>query len=194
LITVYLEGVLGEEFIPQIELSVSSVAEAVQGIHANFPSFRSYLSGLISRGIQFVVKVGNQSIGEEFLRSPIAHKVCSIRIVPVPAGEGKMGQILLGVGLIALSLTGVGLLGVAPATFGLMGGLLIIKSIFGQVPDPLTDEEQGRKSLIWNQPQQTITEGGRVPRLYGRHRIGHSLISGGMRSYIVTDEDDDDDD
>jgi len=198
LITVYLEGELAEEFISEIKLDVSSVAEAVQALHANFPHFRAYLRNLIARGIDFTVRVGNRDIGEDFLRSPISAKVCSIRIVPVPSGEGGgIGQILLGVALIGLALTGVGLLGVAPATFGLMGGLLVVKGlmslVFGKVDEPLKDEENGRKSLIWNQPQQTITEGGRMPRLYGRHRIGHYIITGSMRNYPTVDGDDDDD-
>jgi predicted phage tail protein len=199
MITVYLEGVLAEQFTPAIALDVTCVAEAVQGLSANFPSFRRQIGEMLARGIRFVVRVGSKEIGEEFLRSPIASKVRSIRIIPVPAGYGSNGgafaQIAIGVGLIALSLTGVGILGVAPATLALMGGVMVARGImsliFGQVKDPASQEDEGGRSLIWGQPQQTIKEGGRMPRLYGRHKVGHYIISGAIRTYFVEDDDDD---
>jgi predicted phage tail protein len=71
----------------------------------------------------------------------------------------------------------------------LLGGALILQGImglFGRVKDPESDEKEGKKSLIISSPSQTLREGSRIPRLYGRTKIGLYPISVRIRTFKLS--------
>jgi predicted phage tail protein len=192
MITIYLQGELADYFTPQITVAVSSVAEAIAALKANFKDFANYLFEAANRGVNYQIRVGYQEIGEEHLKCPIAKKVQSIRIMPIIAGAGATGKIIAGVALIGLAVAAsfgvVGLLGVAPLTVGLTGGALLlqgISSLFSRQDSP-----SDRKSLVFGGTSTTVKEGGRVPIIYGVALVGMYVISVRITtSYVAGDGD-----
>jgi predicted phage tail protein len=100
MITIYLQGELADYFTSQITVDVSSVAEAIAALKANFKGFANYLFESANCGVNYQIRVGYQEIGEEHLKCPISKKVQSIRIMPVIAGAGAAGKIIAGVALV----------------------------------------------------------------------------------------------
>lgn len=189
MITIYLQGELADYFTPQITVAVSSVAEAIAALKANFKDFANYLFEAANRGVNYQIRVGYQEIGEEHLKCPISKKVQSIRIMPIIAGAGATGKIIAGVVLIGLAVAAsagiVGLLGAAPLTVGLTGGALLfqgISALFSRQDSPGGDD---KKSLVFSGTSTTVKEGGRVPIIYGVALVGMYVISAKITSSYV---------
>ena len=187
MITIYLQGELADYFTPQITIAVSSVAEAIAALKANFKDFANYLFEAANRGVNYQIRVGYQEIGEEHLKCPIAKKIQSIRIMPIISGAGATGKIIAGVALIGLAVAAsfgvVGLLGAAPLTVGLTGGALLfqgISALFSRQDSP-----GGEKSLVFGGTSTTVKEGGRVPIIYGVALVGMYVISAKITSSYV---------
>ena len=192
MITIYLQGELADYFTPQITVAVSSVAEAIAALKANFKDFANYLFEAANRGVNYQIRVGYQEIGEEHLKCPIAKKVQSIRIMPIIAGAGATGKIIAGVALIGLAVAAsfgvVGLLGVAPLTVGLTGGALLLQGISSLFS--IQDSPSDRKSLVFGGTSTTVKEGGRLPIIYGVALVGMYVISVRITtSYVAGDGD-----
>jgi predicted phage tail protein len=180
MITIYLQGELADYFTSQITVAVSSVAEAVAALRANFKDFANYLFEAANRGVSYQIQVGYQEIEEQHLKCPISKKVQSIRIMPVIAGAGAAGKIIAGVALIAAGFLtgGAGFLGLSSATLFLTGGALLlggISSLFGRQESP--DAREDKKSLVFGGTSTTVKEGGRVPIIYGVALVGMYIIS-----------------
>jgi predicted phage tail protein len=190
MITIYLQGELADYFTPQITVAVSSVAEAIAALKANFKDFANYLFEAADRGVNYQIRVGYQEIGEEHLKCPISKKVQSIRITPIIAGAGAAGRIIAGVALIGLAVAAsfgvVGLLGAAPLTVGLIGGALLfqgISALFSRQDSPSGDD---KKSLVFGGTSTTVKEGGRVPIIYGVALVGLYVISAKITTSYVS--------
>lgn len=165
----------------EFEAAVSTVAEAVACLRANFDAFTAILPSLAFR-----VTVGYDDASEDDLHKPIAKKVRTMRFSIVPSGSGQMGKIILGVALIGLAfMGGLPFLGMSGMTTGLLGGALLIGALFGQQKDPAGQEKDGRKSNVFSRPQQTVQEGGRVPIVYGVHLCGWTIVSARATNYLV---------
>jgi predicted phage tail protein len=181
MITIHLQGELADYFTPQITVDVSSVAEAIAALKANFKNFANYLFEAANRGVNYQIRVGYQEIGEEYLKCPIARKVQSIRIMPVIAGAGTAGKIIAGAALIGLGFAtgGTAFLGMFSAnTLFLTGGALLlggISSLFSRQVSP--DSREDKKSLVFGGTSTTVKEGGRVPIVYGVALVGMYLVS-----------------
>lgn len=161
-----------------------SIAEAIACLRANWRTFDQWLIRVANAGVNFTIQVGNQFAAEDQIGFPIDPKVQSIRISLVPSGEGGGGgglfKIITGIALLGLGLSGVGFLGIAAKTLALVGASLLVQGIssfFGRVKDPASDENAGKRSLIFGSPKQTVTEGGRVPVVFGLHLTGLNIIS-----------------
>jgi predicted phage tail protein len=188
MLIIHLQGELADYFTTQITVDVSSVAEAIAALRANFKNFPSYLFEAANRGVSYQIQVGYQEIGEEHLKCPITKKVRSIRITPVIAGAGTVGRIIAGVALLGLGLAGVGFLGISATTLALTGGALLLlsgtSSIFSRQESPDVKEEQSKpSSLVFGGTSTTVKEGGRVPIIYGVALVGMYIISAKLRRF-----------
>jgi len=104
---------------------VSSPAEAVRFLCANFLGLEQWLIDTTNDGIGFRVTVGRTKVGEEDF-GMFCNPDATISITPVLTGAGgsATSQILVGVGLIAASflLPGAGLFGAGAGVFGAVTG------------------------------------------------------------------------
>ena len=183
--------------------AISTPAEAIRFLLANFPSLR----GVISEG-NYKVTVGRSEleIGNhpEYLHYPSA-SFETIRIVPVLAGAGGVGKILAGVALIAAAIIlaptgGGGFLGAAGSGFLSAGASVAIGSIgvslalggISQLLTPTPKISQGedstndpRKSYSFSGIQNISRQGVPVPVIYGEVFTGSIVISAGINTEEV---------
>ncbi len=165
----------------EFDAAVTTVAEAVACLRANFERWAAVLPRLAFR-----VTVGYEEVGEGDLQRPISRKVRTMRFSIVPSGAGTVGKIIVGVALVGLAFVGgIPFLGISGTTSGLLGASLILGAIFGQQKAPKDQERDGRKSNVFSRPQQTLTEGGRIPVVYGVHLCGWTIVSARIRNYLL---------
>jgi predicted phage tail protein len=181
------------------EADIASAAEAVRFLVANFPQLEKHMAEQHYR-----VDVGNYGLTLDELHHPTGQQ--EIKIVPVIGGAGgNVGQILLGVGLIAASflLPGAGIFG-ATSVFGVtaaqggvvlagigtalsaVGASLVLSGVAGLLtPTPTTTlgakgDDDPRKTYSFSGIQNTSRQGVPVPIVYGETLVGSVVISAGI--------------
>ncbi len=186
---VKLYGHLGDTFGRSFELDVSSPAEAIAALSANFPNFKAYLTANSAPGYRVVV--GKRNIGQEELRNQ--SKNLPIKIIPVLSGAGNgAGKVILGVILV--------IIGAVIYYFGGDGSYFIVQGIgmiIGGVAQMLNsppkqgdrDKGENTASYSFNGAVNTIAQGNPVPICYGELIIGSQVVSAGFSTeqVLVTD-------
>lgn len=178
----------------KFEADVSSAAEAVRFLLANFPQLEPELA----KG-HYRLNVGGYDLSESELNDPAGQQ--EIKIIPVVAGAGAAGRIIAGVALIAAAFfTGgatIGLLGLAApvavsTVLGGIGATLILGGVAQLLtPVPTLNSPVGafttaetakdpRKSYSFSGIQQTSRAGVPVPVIYGETLVGSVVISAGI--------------
>ena len=196
--TVKLYGELAK-FTGQKEIvaDINDVAESVRMLVANFAGLERQMADR-----EYVVCVGNTSIGLDELNYPIGQE--DILITPVIAGAGgNWGKILLGAVLVGAAFmtggAGFGIGGAAKTALGFeaaagigafgwkaityIGAGLIFSGISGLLaPTPKTPEktEDPRESFNFSGITNTSTAGVPVPIVLGRTITGSVVVSAGI--------------
>jgi predicted phage tail protein len=171
-----------------LEADVATAAEAVRFLLANWPELEAHMSDQYYR-----VSVGTYDLTAEELYDPAG--AAPISFVPVVAGAGAVGRIIVGVLLVAVAiafpLIGVGAaaiaagttVGAVSASIALTGLSLIIGGISQLLtPTPTTSQDEGdpRKSFSFSGIQNTNRAGVPVPVVYGETLVGSVVISAGI--------------
>ena len=160
---------------------VSSAAEAVRFLLANFP----HLEPELSQG-HYRVSVGALDLSEDELGHPTGQQ--EIKIVPVVAGAGAVGRIIAGVLLIGAALI-IGQPWLGATAYGLivgtgaslvLGGVSQLLSPVPTVPQGPNTEQDPRKSYSFSGVQNTSRQGVPVPVVYGETLVGSIVISAGI--------------
>ena len=173
----------------EFDVKVNSVAQAVSFLVHNFPEAEKYMNPQY-----YMIKVGNDFIDKDEIHYPVGKQ--DINFIPVIAGRGNLGKIVLGGALIAMSF-GVGGLFTAPIQFGAGGfaaaglgakaacgigaGLLLsgVSNMLFPIPDQqaFSSEEDPRISFSFGGVQNTSRAGTPVPIVYGEIITGSVVIS-----------------
>ena len=178
------------------EAEVSSAAEAVRFLLANFPQLEKHMTEQHYR-----VSVGSYDLTVDELHDPAGQQ--EIKIVPVVAGAGAVGRIIAGVALIGLSIltagATIGLLGLAaplaisPILVGIGASLVLggVAQLLTPVPQTVglgsTNDtvKDPRKSYSFSGIQNTSRQGLPVPIVYGETLVGSVVISAGVDTVQV---------
>ena len=168
---------------------VSTPAEAVRFLLANFPELRALM-----REGQYMVSVGRNPLelgtNPELLHYPSA-SFETIRIVPVVAGAGAVGRIILGIALIGLSFIPGFAAWAGPTAYALITGVgasLVIGGIaqlLTPTPKLGTSENDPRRSYSFSGIQNVSRQGVPVPVIYGEVFTGSVVISAGINTEEV---------
>jgi predicted phage tail protein len=166
-----------------LEADVATAAEAVRFLLANWPEAEAHMSDQHYR-----VSIGTYDIDLEELHHPAG--AAPISFVPVVAGAGAVGRILIGVALIAASIFIPGSTAIFGTTFGkislgvgLFGASLVlggIAQLLTPTPKISNDEGDPRKSFSFSGIQNTSRAGVPVPVVYGETLVGSVVISAGI--------------
>lgn len=177
----------------KFEAEVSSAAEAVRFLLANFPQLEKHMADQHYR-----VSVGSYDLDRDELHNPAGQQ--EIKIIPVVGGAGTVGRIIAGVALIALSFVGFGipaLAGVGTAgAFGssllfgvgaslVLGGVAQLLTPVPTLPTGVNSNDDPRKSYSFSGIQQTSRAGVPVPIVYGETLVGSVVISAGIDTVQV---------
>ena len=179
-----------------LEADVATAAEAVRMLVANFPGIEQHMADQYYR-----VTVGTYDLGLDEIHDPAGQQ--DIKIMPVVAGAGAAGRIILGVALIALAIAVPGLGAAAGAkaaatifgtgfssmalSVGFLGASLVLGGV-AQLLTPVPKIPQGpntdndpRKTFNFSGIQQTSRQGVPVPCVYGLTLVGSVVISAGVQ-------------
>jgi predicted phage tail protein len=166
-----------------LEADVATAAEAVRFLLANWPELEAHMNDQHYR-----VSIGTYDIDLEELHHPAG--AAPISFVPVVAGAGAVGRILIGVALIAASIFIPGSTAIFATTFGkislgvgLFGASLVLGGIAQLLtPTPKISQDEGdpRKSFSFSGIQNTNRAGVPVPVVYGETLVGSVVISAGI--------------
>lgn len=156
-----------------LEAAVSSVAEAMRFLMANFPEVEGHLQGRF-----FKVKVADWVLEEHELSRPVGHAedICIIPAICGAGGNGPLTGILAGAALI-----GIGFL--VPFTGSLLIplglGLLLtgVAELISPTPKVRDEDNDPSRSYNFSGLQQTSREGVPVPLVYGEIFTGSVTIS-----------------
>lgn len=166
-----------------LEADVATAAEAVRFLVANWPELERHMADQHYR-----VSIGTYDLDLEELHDPAGQQ--EIKIVPVIAGAGAVGRILIGVALIAASfIPGVGALAVS-LLFGtgaslVLGGVAQLLTPTPRVPTGPDTQNDPRKSYSFSGIQNTSRQGVPVPIVYGETIVGSVVISAGIDTVQV---------
>ena len=187
-----------------IEADLSSAAEAVRMLIANFPQLDRHMADR-----HYKVLVGDGALTLDDLHNPVGQE--EIKIVPVVVGAGGNNGLLsvvLGAALIAgavvsggaslglLGFSSNAVIGVSSASFITTGavaavagniGLALVLGGVAQMISPTPEIPQGpdtnqdpRKSFSFSGIQNTSRGGTPVPIVYGKTLTGSVVISAGI--------------
>ena len=170
-----------------LEADVATAAEAVRFLVANWPEVEAHMADQHYR-----VSIGTYDIDLEELHHPAG--AAPISFVPVVAGAGAVGRIIIGVALLAVSfLATAGGGAIFGAAFAKNLGLLAAGQVIGAslilggvaqllTPTPKISQDEGdpRKSFSFSGIQNVSRAGVPVPVVYGETLTGSVVISAGI--------------
>lgn len=169
---------------------ISSAAEAVRMLIANFPGLERHMADQHYRVI-----VDNYDADLSEIHHPAAG---CIQIIPVIGGAGAVGRIIAGVGLIALSFIPGFAAWAGPTAYALITGVgasLVLGGVaqllsptpqigqYGPAASITTTENtelDPQKSYSFSGIQNTSQQGSPVPLIYGEVYVGSVVISAGI--------------
>ena len=176
-----------------LEADVATAAEAVRFLVTNWPELERHMADQHYR-----VSVGTYDLDLDEIHDPAGQQ--DIKIVPVMAGAGAVGRILLGVALIVGAFfTGgatIGLLGLAAplavksvllfaGASLVLGGVAQLLTPTPKIPTGPDTQNDPRKSYSFSGIQNTSRQGVPVPIVYGETIVGSVVISAGIDTVQV---------
>ncbi len=183
------------------ELDVFNAAEAIKALCANFVGLDKWFIDSGDDGIAYKVLLGENEVGEdniEDLLYPWSEKEV-FHITPVLAGSGgRWGRIIGGIALIGIGIAsggatwaGMGFIGSTAGTFSMaaLAGNIGIALVLGGIAEMLTpvpkEPPDSRKlqSYSFSGIEQTTSQGGPVPIIYGKCFVGSAVLSAGLDTF-----------
>lgn len=198
--TIHLHGALGDAFGREHRLDVKTAREAVRALCVLFRGFRQ----AFEPGRYHVIRgeLGRpHGLDGETIDMRLGR--ADLHIVPVVAGAGGRGgavaKIAIGVAIVAgafffapaaagLGATAFSVAGVG-VTYGNIVAIGAAVALAGvaqlMAPQPkanVATERDRRESFLFNGITNTIEQGGAVPIVYGRARVGSTVVSAGLQA------------
>ena len=175
----------------RFEFHADTPAQALKALCVNFPGLERWLIDREGEGIGFRVTVGREKVttaNAADLALPWSEREV-FSITPVVCGAGRgFGQILAGIGLIALSaFAPIAVFGVAlNSTIMGIGASLVLGGVAQMIsPQPDLGFNNGKEaarleSFTFSGIVNTSKQGLPVPIAYGRCFTGSAVISSGL--------------
>jgi predicted phage tail protein len=160
---------------------VRNPKEAIRALVAMVPGFEKELMTSKDRGVSYAVFCGTRNISEKQLEHPSGSD--DIRIAPVLSGS-KSGGLFMTIAGVALAVVGAVSEYFIPGNpYGyqmmMMGAALALGGIAQMVSHQQTTPTS-LTSYNFSGAENTTSQGGPVPLLYGRMRVGSTVISEGL--------------
>lgn len=168
--TIILHGHLRDLYSQEIKVQANSAAEAIQSLSL-IPELKK------TPGLRHLVRVeGFDSADALFDKRQV--DVLHIHPVVAGAGNGGIGQIVLGIVVVVVAVWFPYLLPsfLTPASAGMMGAMMILGGVMQMIaPQPRLGTEE--RSLYLGNGRNTVAIGTRIPMIYGRRKAYGQYIS-----------------
>lgn len=190
--TIYLYGALGKKYGKKHNIHVSTPAEAIRALAANFDGFLSDILKSGEKGTGYRIVCGKGDISEKQLHDPTPD---SIKIIPVLRGakRGGVAQVLLAIVIIVIAINFPQYLPAALQTAGgtaaasvymfaaslAIGGITQMLSAQSKATKP-SESVANDPSYVFSGAVNTMAQGHPVPLGYGRLIVGSAVISAGI--------------
>ena len=188
----------------RFQFEAETPAQALKALCVNFPGLEKWLLDSEKDGVGYRVTLGKEKITEQnavLIAAPFSEREV-FSITPVIAGAGQGGgQILAGIGLVALAIVTGGIASAGVALGGFMGigtvGTAVVgigaSLVLGGIAQSLSPApvqstntlERGRdaakfESFTFSGIVNTAKQGLPVPIAYGRVFVGSAVLSSGL--------------
>ncbi|AWK87659.1 tail assembly protein [Azospirillum thermophilum] len=195
---IHLHGALGKQFGRTHSYHVRDAAEAVRALTATMPGFEH----CFRQGQYRLVRGKHTRSGTDLTVDTLTLGLGSadLHIIPVPAGSkrggGKaiLGAVIMAVAIAGAIYTGGGSLAlgaeasiggvgfdVSYGSLGLFGATMMLSGISQMLTKtPKSTIVDANQSYLFSGPVNSTEQGGSVPLIYGRARVGSNVISSGM--------------
>lgn len=196
---IILTGELAKRYGKKHRLNVSTPAEAIRALSANYPDFAKFVSESEQRNVAYKVLIDKeQAESTDRLHEPFSR---DFKIVPVIGGAKKGGfvSLLIGAALIASAFflpaspllaggvlgTGIGAsVSLASLAFSIgvslaLSGVSQLLSPQPKAPSP-SERPENQPSYVFDGPINTTAQGQAIPVGYGRLIVGSAVISAGI--------------
>lgn len=177
--TVRLYGKLGATFGRVHRFVVGNPKEAIRALISMVPGFEKELMTSKDKGIAYAVFCGTRNISEKQLEHPSSAD--DIRIAPILSGSKAAGlfQTIAGVALAVVGAVSMYFDNPYGSQMVMMGISLALGGI-AQMVSPHQTTASNLASYNFSGAENTTSQGGPVPLLYGRMRVGSTVISEGL--------------
>nr|WP_269475530.1 tail assembly protein [Burkholderia multivorans] len=178
-----LYGRLGSMFGREHRFVIQSTSDALKALCAMVPGFERELMTSRDRGIEYALFVGRRNIGEDGIPAPVGDE--PVRIAPIIKGSKRGGlfQTIAGVALAAVGAV-MSFYGNPMGTQMMMLGASMALGGVAQMLSPHATASNGssnrKQSYYFNGADNVIEQGGPVGLIYGRMRVGSTVISQGI--------------
>ncbi|AOY93408.1 hypothetical protein BKK79_17580 [Cupriavidus sp. USMAA2-4] len=181
--TIRLYGKLGAKFGRVHRYVFNSASGALRALCAMVPGFEAELMSSRERGVRYAVFAGKRNLGEKQLGHPCGSD--DVRIAPVLVGSKSGGLLQTIAGAVLVVVGAVMTYFPATAAYGpnvmMLGAGMMLGGIAQMMaPHQTTQDSNGLQSYNLNGAENVTQQGGPVPLLYGRMRVGSVVISEGM--------------
>lgn len=202
---VVLHGRLRRDFHGPFDLAVSTAAEAIRSLCCQVRGFERALREGVYRVVVRPVNPARPGLGVELGAEDLSLRLGSLalHVVPVVGGakRGGIGKLILGTALIATAFVaapaagaGAGVFGAAlgetailGVTFGniaMFGATMVLSGISQmlspQPKAPKASETERTNSFLLGGQLNVYEQGGPIPLVYGRYRVGAVLVAAGL--------------
>jgi predicted phage tail protein len=171
---IILHGEMANLFAPEVNISANTFNDILNGISANYPSFRSYFVRKILKGVDYVfVDSSNKEVSQQYIHLEAKDNIYHLH--PRPVGAAGIGDSKAG----AFGLQSV-------FGFAQSFGMSWLMNKINDAMDQDDDEENEiitTKSHIYSDNENRVEQGGPVPVIYGQLRVGSKIISSSIHNY-----------
>ena len=216
MIKVYLHGILKEKFGESFEFDAETPAMVMSGLIRQLQGFRDVLSQgewHVYRGERNPkTSLSQNELGLLFGKQTEMHIEPAVVGSGGDGNGGKVAKIIIGVALIAvgvaaglgastIGISGLGVtatmggvsLGVTYGTIAVVGAAIALSGVAALLtPTPKIDSYDGRaesdqrQSFLFNGAVNVNAQGGPIPLVFGRMRVGSVVASAGLAAERVS--------
>ena len=188
--TIRLYGELGKKYGKVHRLHVTSVAEAIRALSANFKDFKQHLIDSDKRIAGYEVWDGKHNLSQDDVDSFNLHSNSDIKIIPRVKGSSNVGRIIVGIVLLVIAYwTGGATAGSAMAYLSqaafAMGSSLLLSGVIGMMTksssgSSIDSDTENTESYIFSGPVNTTKQGSPIRIGYGKMIVGSQVISASL--------------
>lgn len=183
MIQLHLHGILGHKYGKLHKFAVKSPKDIINAMEANFPEFRKDLKDLALQNVHYTFVCDNKWLKGNSLSE---NKIKNAKIDMIPSVLGS-GVVVIGKITLLMIVNFVVAIGSAVFSYIQSG-----KVEFPKIPGATGTSTALNRSLAFSNRENIVEQGGPVPLVYGRLKVGSLVIQSSVKTFplslTLTDE------